>query len=339
MAFLQLFVSETFLTIARNNIHHNKGGRGLKSNKFFAFCILFFILSIVFPSFYEVKSFERPVFAEAMADRDIDLSAYGAGKDKRLTFTAKHAIKTGNGEGIAANRSELLATIAIMDANILQADDTLSEKIAKILTNQYVIPVLLSIGCLGLILELYRPGFGAPGFIGLTSLFLFFYGHHIAGLAGWETVMLFAAGSMLLLLEFFLPGGIIGTIGLILVVLSLLFAAENIGHMAVSLLIAGSVSFLAIFIMSKVIGKRMKWFKKIILQDSTSTEKGYVSNQTRTDLIGKQGVALTVLRPSGTVMIDNERLDVVTEGTYIDQGKKVLVVKAEGPRIIVREID
>lgn len=292
-------ISETFCTFARNNIHHNKGGRGLKPNKFFAFCILFFILSIVFPSFYEVKSFERPVFAEAMADRDIDL----------------------------------------MDANNLQADDTLSEKMAKFLTNQYVIPVLLSFGCLGLILELYRPGFGAPGFIGLTSLFLFFYGHHIAGLAGWETVMLFAAGSMLLLLEFFLPGGIIGTIGLILVVLSLLFAAENIGHMAVSLLIAGSVSFLAIFIMSKVIGKRMKWFKKIILQDSTSTEKGYVSNQTRTDLIGKQGVALTVLRPSGTVMIDNERLDVVTEGTYIDQGKKVLVVKAEGPRIVVREIN
>ncbi|CUB29252.1 hypothetical protein BN2127_JRS1_09051 [Bacillus cereus] len=82
----------------------------------------------------------------------------------------------------------------------------------------------------------------------------------------------------------------------------------------------------------------MKFFKKFVLNDSTNTESGYVSNQTRTDLIGKVGVTFTPLRPAGTVIIDDERLDVVSEGSFTEKDKKVKVVKVEGSRIVVREI-
>ncbi|MEH7664599.1 NfeD family protein, partial [Bacillus velezensis] len=94
----------------------------------------------------------------------------------------------------------------------------------------------------------------------------------------------------------------------------------------------------AFIILTRVLGKRMKFFKKLILTDSTSTESGYVSNQNRTELLGKVGVTATALRPSGTVIIDDERLDVVSEGSFTEKDRQVKVVKAEGSRIVLREI-
>lgn len=67
-------------------------------------------------------------------------------------------------------------------------------------------------------------------------------------------------------------------------------------------------------------------------------KKGYVSNASRTDLLGKTGIALTPLRPSGTIIIDNERIDAVTEGGFINSGARVEVVEVEGVRIVVREL-
>ena len=75
-----------------------------------------------------------------------------------------------------------------------------------------------------------------------------------------------------------------------------------------------------------------------LLKDATTTEEGYVSNANRIELIGKQGMSLTPLRPAGTVAVEDERIDVVTEGGYVDAGKTVEVIKVEGSRIVVREI-
>lgn len=82
----------------------------------------------------------------------------------------------------------------------------------------------------------------------------------------------------------------------------------------------------------------MKFFKKLVLNDSTNTESGYISNENRLELIGKVGVTLTPLRPSGTIVLDDERIDVVSEGTFIAKDKQVKIVKTEGSRIVVREI-
>lgn len=153
-----------------------------------------------------------------------------------------------------------------------------------------------------------------------------------------ETILLFAAGIILIILEIFLPGGIAGIAGLIAIVASLFLASGSFKVMAVSILIATAVSIAASILLTRVLGKRMKFFKKLILTDSTSTESGYVSNESRRDLIGKIGVTYTPLRPSGTVIIDDERLDVVSEGSFTAKDKKVKVVKVEGSRIVVREL-
>lgn len=76
----------------------------------------------------------------------------------------------------------------------------------------------------------------------------------------------------------------------------------------------------------------------MVLSDSLNTESGYVSNQNRYELIGKEGVTITPLRPSGTVSINDEYIDVVSEGNYLAKDVKVKVMKVEGSRVVVRKV-
>jgi membrane-bound serine protease (ClpP class) len=279
-----------------------------------------------------------PIYARAMADESIHLPEYNAPKGELLTLGSEAAFKVGYSNGTVNNLEDLVEELEYSDAEIRTLEESFAEKIARFLTHPVIIPILLSIGSLGLVLELYSPGFGIPGFMGLSALLLFFYGHLVAGLAGYETIILFVIGIGLIIAEFFLPGGVAGILGLAAILGSLFLASDNIVHMGISILIAISVSILASILMIKVFGKKMKIFKKLILTESTKTEQGYVSNKNRLELIGLEGYALTALRPSGTIVIEDERIDAVSEGAFILKDAKVRVVKAEGSRIVVREI-
>ncbi|MFS0780864.1 nodulation protein NfeD [Bacillus sp. 1P06AnD] len=279
-----------------------------------------------------------PKFALAMADENNTLDQYGAGKGKLLTLTDKQAQEVDYSKGTVKNQKELLHKLKYDQADVRYVDESFAEKVARYLTNPVVIPILLTIGCLGLVIELFSPGFGLPGLTGLTSLFLFFYGHLVAGLTGYESLVLFVIGIALILLELIIPGGVVGTLGFAAIVGSLFIAGESNTHMAISILIALVVSLAVSILMVKVFGKQMKFFRRMILTDSTNSESGYVSNINRLDLIGRTGVAVTPLRPSGIAFIDEERIDVVTEGSFIPTGSEVKIVKTEGSRIVVREI-
>ncbi|MRX71312.1 nodulation protein NfeD [Bacillus lacus] len=279
-----------------------------------------------------------PQYALAMADPNIDLPELGAGEGSLLTLTSDQALEIGYAEGEASTLEELLSQLNLADAEINSMEVSFAEQIARFITHPVVVPILLSIGSIGLVVELYSPGFGVAGFMGAASLFLFFYGHLVAGLAGMESLILFGIGILLIIGEFFIAGGILGAFGFAAVIASLFFASGNILHMGISLLIAAAVAAAASILLVKVFGKRMKFFKRIVLRDRTDTKSGYISSKTRSELMGKSGVALTTLRPSGTALIDDERLDVVTEGGYILKGQELKIVKVEGSRIIVREI-
>lgn len=284
------------------------------------------------------KENRNPIYARAMADESVDLPNYGAPTGKLLTLGAEKANEVGYSEGTVKNLKELLNQLGLANAEVKTFEESFAEKVARFITNPVIIPILLSIGSLGLVLELYSPGFGLPGFMGISALLLFFYGHLVAGLAGYETIILFIIGVGLIIAEFFVPGGIAGILGLGAVVGSLFLATDNVVHMGISLLIAIGISILVSIILIKVFGKKMSIFKKMILTDSTKTEDGYVSNKSRLELIGLEGYALTALRPSGTVVIEDERIDVVSEGEFILKDARVRVVKAEGSRIVVREV-
>jgi len=278
-----------------------------------------------------------PEIAKAMVTPSIDLPNLKA-NGKLLSLNAKQALDVKYSDGTVKDMDSLLTNLKLDDANVHTVKTTFAESFARFITNPVVVPILLSIASLGLVLELYSPGFGLPGGMGISALLLFFYGHYVAGLAGYESLILFVLGIILIAAEFFLAGGIAGLLGTVAVIGSIIMAGGNFVNMAISIIIALFLSVLLTIIMLKVFGKRMNIFKKLILTDSTNTESGYVSNVNRLELIGREGITVTPLRPSGTVKMDDERLDVVAEGSFIENNTKVKVVKVEGSRIVVREI-
>jgi len=284
-----------------------------------------------------ISSGRDPEFARAMADKSVDLRDFRAPVGEFLTLTADEALQVGYSEGTANSLQEVLQQAGIEDSEVIAVEPTLAENIARIVTNPIVVPILLSVASLGLVLELYSPGFGVPGTMALSAFGLFFFGHTIAGFAGYETIIIFIIGLVLLLLEFFVPGGIVGIIGGALIIISLLFAGASITHMAYSIIIAMFIAVIGMVILMKFFGKKLHVFNKLVLRDATTTEEGYVSNMNRVELIGRVGEAITPLRPAGVISIDHERIDAVSDGSYIDKGKQVEVIKVEGSRIVVRE--
>ncbi|WP_413380130.1 NfeD family protein [Alkalihalobacillus sp. 1P02AB] len=278
-----------------------------------------------------------PLYALAMADNRYDLPELGSGPGEFLTLNAQEAMDVEYAEAIVNNRSEILEFLELEGAHEIQMEVTVAEQIARIVTHPVVIPILLSIGSLGLVLELYSPGFGIPGIMGISALLLFFFGHMIAGFAGMESMLLFIVGVILILIEIFLVGfGLFGILGIIAILAGMLLGSYSTAWMLISIVIAIIVTGVASVILFRYFGDKGPW-KKIVLNTATTSDAGYITNETRNDLIGVKGEAITPLRPSGTAVIGNEYLDVVTEGRYIGQGSNVIVVKAAGSRIVVRE--
>src|SRR5690625_1772318 len=206
-----------------------------------------------------------PLYAIAMADASVDLPELNAPEGKFLTLTPNDAVQVGYAEGIMNNRVELLHELELANATIVEPKTTVAEEIARFVTSPIVIPILLSIASIGLIVELYTPGFGVPGSMGLIALLLFFYGHIIAGLAGLEAITLFIIGVILLILELFVPGGILGIIGACTIVISLFVAGYDLTHMAISILIAFSVAVVTFYILFCTSGEERGLFSRIVL--------------------------------------------------------------------------
>lgn len=279
-----------------------------------------------------------PIYARAMADNSVVIPELNLKEGAFLTLRSDQALDVGYAEAIVSNREELLTFLGLENAIEREMTITFAEQLARFVTNPIVIPILLSIGSLGLVLELYSPGFGVPGIMGISALLLFFFGHLFAGFAGWETFILFGAGLILVLIEVFVPGfGIFGVLGIGAIITSMILASYSTLNILISILIAVVVSAIASIIIFKYFGNRGP-MKKMVLQAQTTTEEGYISNVTRQDLVGKIGETLTPLRPAGSAVFENDRLDVVSEGGYIGQGKKIKVVYTSGARIVVREV-
>jgi len=277
-----------------------------------------------------------PKYALAMADSTYDLPKYRAGGENLLTLSASEALEVKYSEGTVHNFQELLEVTKLDGSDIVSIEPTFTEKLARFITNPIIVPILLSVASLGLVMELYSPGFGVPGTMGLSALGLFFFGHMVAGFAGYETLLLFIIGLALIIAEFFVPGGIVGILGGVFIVLSLILAGANMMQMVTAIFIALVIAMIGMVILMKFFGKKLHVLNKLVLMDATTTEEGYVSNVNRTELLGQVGKTLTPLRPSGTMVFGNERIDVVSEGGYIDAHKHVEIVKVEGSRIVVR---
>ncbi|WP_236404202.1 NfeD family protein [Microaerobacter geothermalis] len=278
----------------------------------------------------------NPLIAEGMVNPDVEIPGVTQ-KGELITLDAKEAKRLGYADTIASTREEVLAFIGLKDAEVVEEKLTTAEKLARIVTNPYVIPILFAIGLGGIIFELLAPGFGVPGIVGISAFALYFFGHYLAGFAGWEDIFLFIAGILLLVIEIFVPGfGIFGFLGIIAMITGLVMASYDTVYGLTSLGIATVVAFIVGFIIFKYFGHRGIW-NRFILKDEQIRESGYVAPKDYQQLLGKDGISITPLRPAGTGEIAGERVDVVSEGGFISANRPIRVVLVEGTRLVVRE--
>ncbi len=276
--------------------------------------------------------------AMAMADRDIEIPGV-VEKGKLLTFTYQQAKEHGYADYIVKDRAELLQVLKLDEAEAVEAKPTVAEKLTRIVTNPYMASLLLTIGIAGIIIEIFTIGFGLAGFLGIASLALYFGGHLLAGFSGWEAILLFLLGIILLGIEALVPGfGLPGLGGIISIIVGIVLAAPSWEAGIASLVMAIVGTIILVLLSFKVLTKRRFW-DRLVLGTKYNKEAGYIPQKEDFNrYIGKQGEALTILRPAGTVLLeDGTRLDVVTDGGFIQKGERVEVIGAEGIRLIVRE--
>lgn len=211
------------------------------------------------------------------------------------------------------------------------------DTIVDFFTNPTVIMILLPIIALLFTSSLFSPNLGAGGIVGFVLIIIYFVAHYAADYTTPWTIALFLIGVVLVLLEIIVPGMIVGILGIIAIICSILFTGASLILTAYAIAIALIMAIVGVVVMVKIFGKKMSVFNRMVLSDSTDTESGYVSNVNRTELLEKEAETVTALRPSGVAMLNGERLDVVSEGSFIDASKKVIIIKVEGSRIVVRE--
>lgn len=152
-------------------------------------------------------------------------------------------------------------------------------------------------------------------------------------------ITLFAVGIILLMVEIFVvPGfGVSGILGIAALITGIVFVSDSIFE-AIAYL-AGSILFLGIlFYLSFRFPATKRFWQRLTLSTRQTNQAGYVAPKPNYEnYTGKQGLAITQLRPAGTGDFNGERLDVVTEGGFIKAGSKIRIISVEGTRIIVRE--
>ncbi|MEX2283289.1 MAG: NfeD family protein [Gemmatimonadota bacterium] len=285
-----------------------------------------------------------PAVAEGMVDENIDVPGIKP-RGQLLTLTDKEAIRIGYAV-TARDLNDVLSQIRSPGARVITTRPNWAENLVRFFTHPAVAPLLLSLGFLGLIVEIKVPGLGLAGAVGVICLGLFFGSHYLVGLAGLEEILLLLLGISLIVVEaFVLPGfGVAGIAGALAILGSIYFSlvgslstGSDFGMAAVILSTAILVVVVAAWALVRSLPKSGRFARSgLMLDESTSTETGYVSSAIRGELVGATGVALTDLRPAGAAQFGEERIDVVTDSQYISAGTPVIIVRSEGYRHVVK---
>ncbi len=284
-----------------------------------------------------------PRLAEAMVDESVEVEGV-IEEGKLLTLTAKEAVDLGFAAAEVASFEDLLENVHLSDATVQTATINWAERLVRFLSHPIVAPILLSLGTLGLIIEIKTPSFGLAGLVGLTSFAAFFGSHLLIGLAGWEEVILLGAGLIALGIEVFVvPGfGIAGAISILLISGAVFLALigslptwSDVIRASGILFTAGILVIASVYLLVRQLPARGRG---VFLMTATDKDTGYIASAAREDLVGAEGVAATDLHPSGTAVIGDERLDVVSEAGFIDKGERIRVVQSEGYRHVVEPL-
>jgi len=285
--------------------------------------------------------------AEAMVDESLGVdSLQGMLLDtgKLLTLTTKDAIAVGYCDAEVSSVEEALTAFGINKPTISITDEIIGDKIIRFLTLPMVSSILIMIGLGGIFYSVKTGHFGSITAVALVSLALFFGGQYITEVAPTLAAILFIIGLGLIIAELFIPSfGIAGIFGILGIAAGLFLALagdfdkltpERLRETLLSL----AVALIGFFVIAGIIFRFAPgWplLRKMINQDISGDISSSVEAQKL--LLGKEGIATTVLRPAGSAIIEGRKIDVVTEGEFISAGAPIRIIGIAGNRTVVKQ--
>ncbi|AME09258.1 MULTISPECIES: NfeD family protein [Gemella] len=197
--------------------------------------------------------------------------------------------------------------------------------------------ILLILMSLTFCQQLFSKKFNLYGIISILSLAVYIALHSYNTDINIFVLVMFLSGIALVVLEMFVPGGIIGTIGIITLISAIIYI-NNATYSVTFIMVIAIILFIGLYIFNRhILNKKLVFLNALVLKDAITTKDGYVAMESRAELLGKSLVAYTDLRPAGTAVLNDEKFDVVTDGDFIKKGDIIEVTHVEGMRIVVRK--
>jgi membrane-bound serine protease (ClpP class) len=272
-----------------------------------------------------------------MVDKTVDVPAYKK-PGAILSLPADEAVRAGVAERIEPTLQSALASINVPESTTRTAAYTFGEQLARFATSPEVSGLLLSIGMLGLFIEM-QTLHGIAGLIGVSAFAMFFGTHVYAGFSNSLVIVLAVLGIVAILFELHVvPGhGVAGILGAVVLIAAIVlsFGVAFFFVAAQAIAIAIVLSTLTFFAASRVFPENAL-LKRLTFVSAQGPD--YIAAPDRRDLIGKTGVASSYLRPAGVTIVDGKRVDVLTEGDFVAAGTPVVISRVEGSRVFVRPL-
>jgi membrane-bound serine protease (ClpP class) len=308
-----------------------------------------------------MKNGHNPDIGEAFINKDKEVKIGDRvihPKGTLLTLNTQEATEKLNGkpvlaEGIADSIADLTKK-AGLKGEVVSLNPTGFERLALWITA--LAPLLLLAGIVCAYLEFKIPGASLPGIVAAICFALFFLGHYLAGLAGWEVVALFVVGLVFVIVEILFFGHstiVFGVVGVLLMLASILWAMIDrypgetffpSGQMLAvplrNLFIAIVAAVIVIWMLARYL-PRTSLYRRFALMTSNPPGTS-LAGATRefstapTISTGMEGISVSVLRPSGKARFADHVVDVVTEGEFIAPETRVKVIQADGMRVVVK---
>jgi membrane-bound serine protease (ClpP class) len=294
----------------------------------------------------------NPEIAEAMVDPSVFIEGI-IDSGKVLTFTTTEAIKYKYCEGTAETIRDVLKASGIKNYEIKKQYLSPLDYFIDFLINPIVSGILIMVIIGGIYFELQTPGIGFPLIAALTAAALYFAPLYLEGLASHWEILVFLVGLILLALEVFvIPGfGVAGISGIFLIIIGLtLSLIGNVGFDFTGVPMNGIIKSLITVIISIFLGLIGSFYfgRKVLtsnifghlaLETVQNSNEGFTASyEDVKQMIGKKGIAYTILRPAGKIMIDNDLYDATALNGFIDKGELIEVVKYETSSLFVKKV-
>ena len=239
--------------------------------------------------------------AEAMVDETIILTKRNDGIDlddkTLLTLSVEEALKVNIADGKANSIIDIIKLRNLSEnSTIINVEEEKYDYILRFLINPAVLSALISIGIIGVYIELKTPGFGIGGVISIIAFSIFFFAQVFVGESGFLAPAIFFLGIVLLAIEIFvIPGfGITGILGILGIVAGIFmsFGINNIAQATFVVFVSLIADIVLIIILARFILKS-KGFKNIVALETDTA--GYHSSVSYDNLLGCEGITDTFL--------------------------------------------